>query len=111
MPRVTGCGTNIGRPQFQVRQSGRHIEAGLGLCTDGLEREGVIRTAYQRIGADADADRGVALHAAVVAGKVARMEHTGRREHTPTQRHVLRDAKVTPDAADDAEIVMRWTAA
>src|SRR5712671_2885107 len=110
MPRVTRRG-NIGRPQFQACQSGRHIEAGLGLRTDRLQREGVIGTAYQRIGADADADRGVALHAAVVSGKVARMDHTGRCEHRPAQRHVLRNAKVDPDAADDAEIVMRRTAA
>ena len=112
MPQMTRCGTgNNGRPQFQVRQPGRHIEAGLGLCTDGLQREGVIGTADQRIGADADADRSVALHAAVVAGEVARMDHTGRREHNPAQRHVLRDAKVDPDAADDANIVMRRTTA
>jgi len=66
MPRVTRRG-NIGRPQFQACQSGRHIEAGLGLGTDRLQREGVVRSADQRIGADPDADRGAGGNAAANA--------------------------------------------
>src|SRR5262245_4638793 len=41
------------------------------------------------------------------------MDHAGRREHGTAQRHVFRNAKVDPDAADDAQVVMlrptaRW---
>ena len=60
---------DIGRAQFLTRHSGRHIEAGLRLSTNGLQRKGVVGAADHRIGARSDADRGVTLHATVIAGE------------------------------------------
>lgn len=100
----------IGRAQFQTRHSGRHIEAGLRLSTNGLQRKGVVGAADHRIGAHPDADRGVALHATVIAGEIARMDDTGRREYHPAQRYRLSYAQIDPETMDHADIAMRWAA-
>src|SRR5262249_54774443 len=81
----------------------------LALCADRLQRKSVAGTAEQRVGADADADRGVALDAAVVAGEVAGMDRAGRREHDPAQRHVLGHAEINSEAMDDAHVGVRRT--
>src|ERR1700719_4772146 len=100
----------IGRAQFQTRHAGRHIEAGLRLGTNGLQRKGVVGAADHRIGTPPDTDRGIALHATVIAGEIARMDDSGRREYHPAQGYTLRYAEVDPETMDHADIAMRWAA-
>ena len=84
--------------QFEARDAGGNAQAGLTLHADRLQRDRVVRAADQRIGADADADRGAGGRADIVAGEVAAAETAGRREHRPCHRDLLVDADVEADA-------------
>src|SRR5262249_50889725 len=94
----------IDGPQIQTGHPGRNVKAYLALCADGLQRERVVRAAQQCVGTYADADRGIALNAAVAAGEVARVDCAGRREHAPPQRYVFRPAKIDAIGVDAADI-------
>ena len=59
------------RPQLQALQSGRDVQAHLALHAERLQRDRIVRAADQHVAADADADRGAALRAGVIAGEIA----------------------------------------
>src|SRR3954469_10681865 len=73
------------RPEFQAFQSGSNADADLALHAERLQRDRIGGAADQHIAADADAERGAALRADIIAGEVARTEPCYRREHTPRQ--------------------------
>ena len=75
-----------GRRAAPGRRCRRRRSAGLALHAERLQRDGVARAADQRIGADADADRGARRAAAVIAGEIAAARAAGRREHRPRPR-------------------------
>src|SRR5882757_343191 len=94
------------RPQFQAFQSGRDADADLALHAERLQRDRIVRSADQRVAADADAERRAALRTGVVAGKVARPKPRHRRKHAPGQHRLLGDAEIESDLADGRDIAV-----
>ena len=88
------------RTQVHPGDAGGDAESGLRLAAQRLQRDGVVGPADQRIGADADADRGARRSAAIGAGEVAALDAAGRRKHRPRHRDLLREADVDAGAAD-----------
>src|SRR3984893_18961985 len=94
------------RPEFQALQPGRDVESDLALQTERLKRNRIVRTADQNIAAAADADRGAALRARVIAGKIARPEPRDRRIDSPGERGFRGDAEIDADFADGRDIAV-----
>src|ERR1700722_15002555 len=65
--QMTGVQTPLAsRPKFQAFQPGRYTEADLALHADRLQRDRIVRAAYQRIAPDPDANRRASLSAGVI---------------------------------------------
>src|SRR5258705_1925261 len=94
------------RPQFQAFQPGRDADADLALHAKRLQRDRIVRSADQRVAADADTERRAALRAGIVAGKVARSKPRHRRKHAPGQHRLLGDAEIESDLADGRDIAV-----
>jgi hypothetical protein len=71
------------RTQFKRGETCRNVEADLTLHAERLQCERIGGAADQNVAAKADADRGAALRACVVAGEIARSEPRHRRVDAP----------------------------
>src|SRR3569623_1822817 len=99
------------RAQLEVHDTAGDVEAGLALQAEGLQREGVGRTANQEVAAAADADRGIAANAAVAAGQVTRTDLGGRGMHAPAEIGLAGRTEFDAEAADGGNITFGTTAA
>src|ERR1700756_2061206 len=87
-----------------------HVQPGLALHADRLQRVGIARSAHQEIATAADADRGVGADAAICAGERAKAEPRGRRGDGPGELRLRGDADVDADAPHRRDIALRTAA-
>src|SRR5579871_259545 len=92
--------TSTSGTQFQLFEAGRDIQADLSLHAQRLQRDGVVGTAVEPVGADPDTCRRTALRAAVTAGEVTGPKPSDRSEHPPCQRGLFGDAEIDTDLLD-----------
>src|SRR5262245_11094808 len=57
------------RPQLQVGNAGRNVEAGLASDRNRLQRNRAVRSAHQHIGAEPHSEGGLAGRTDIAAGK------------------------------------------
>src|ERR1700733_867584 len=81
--------SDLDRLQIDTGNSGRDVQPGLALHADRLQRVGILRTADQKITAEADADRGVGADAAVIARESAASNPAFRCVHRPGELGLL----------------------
>src|SRR3954467_2951860 len=98
------------RLQLDIGNSGRHVQAGLALHAERLQREGIRGAADQEVAAAADADRRVGADAAVIAGEFAAADPGVRRVHRPRQLRLRGDAEIKAIAAHSGDIGFGATA-
>src|SRR5262249_12795753 len=82
-------GRSTSRTKFQALETGGDVDSDLALQAERLQRDGIVGAADQHIAAGADAERGAALRAGIVARKVTRPEARDRRKHGPGQRRLF----------------------
>src|SRR5262249_11412458 len=80
------------------------IEARTAFEAQGLEREGLLEAADEHIGADPDAHRGAAAHAAIIPGERSLADIGGRRENRPGDHAPRLIADVDAELLDLAAI-------
>src|ERR1700731_1309867 len=98
------------RPKFQTFQPGGDAQPGLALHAERLQRDRIVRAAYQHVAAEPDADRRAALGAGVIAREIAGAEPRHRRVHAPGERRFLGDTEIEADLADGRDIAVLWHA-
>src|SRR5262245_52661284 len=86
------------RLELEAGDACRHVQSGLTLHTDRLQRVSVARSAHQEIATAADADRCVGADAAILTGEPAETEPRGRRGDGPGELRLRGDADVDADA-------------
>src|SRR5277367_4299849 len=80
---IIAAGTAAVRFQLDVGNTGGHIQPGLALHAERLQRIGVRRTADQEVAAAADPYRCIGADAAIISGEIAVSDPCVRRVHRP----------------------------
>src|ERR1700733_4778482 len=92
--------------QFQAFKSGGDVQANLALQAQRLQRDRIVGTADQHVAAGADADRGAALRAGIIAGEIAGSQAPDGGKHAPGKRRFLGDAEIDADLADGRDVAI-----
>jgi hypothetical protein len=97
------------RRQFQTSDASRNVEPGFTRDADGLQREGVARTADQRVRAQADTDRGARGRSDVKTGEATMADVLARSEYHPSQNGLSSNANINAITTHGREITLRFT--
>jgi hypothetical protein len=108
---VTAVRPNIfNRLQCETDDAAGHVETGLALQTDRLEREGVGRASDEKVAAAADTDGSIAADAAVIAAQLARSDAGNRCRNAPAEFCLLGSTQFNAIATDLRHVGIRATA-
>jgi len=100
MAVVVPRSAHIGRPQIDIDDAGDGAQAGLALQAQRLQRNRIVRSANQQVGAEADADRGIGANTAEVTGERAAAEPVAWRVDRPRKAGLRRHAEIETETLD-----------
>src|SRR5215467_3362974 len=95
--------------QMQFRHAEGEIEPDRGLYRDRLQRDRVVGTADENVGAEAGGDRHLTGRAEIIAGeKGGTRGREAVREHRPNHHGAAGGADIEPELADRSAIDLLW---
>ena len=97
------------RIQADRADAGRDVQALVAFDAERLQRDRLVETADQHVGAEADADRGARRRAGIVAFKRAGANVGRGREHAPHQHAAFGVTDVDAELGDRAGVVLSAT--
>src|SRR5882757_3287831 len=103
---VTSYGSLRRRLEADGADAGRDVQALVAFDAQRLQRDRLVETADQDVGAEADANRGARRGTGIVALKGARAYVGRRREHAPYQHAALGVADVDAELGDRADVML-----
>ena len=92
--------------QRDRRDAGGDVKSGLARDAERLQGDGIARAADQRVGAEADANRGAGGAAGIAAGQGAGLQVGLRREHGPDDHAGLGVADIGAELGDIAGVML-----